>query len=262
MKFYTLILLTATVLAVESRSAGQLNLQATAGIEGRIIGGNDAPLGYAPYQVSLRNTFGEHVCGGSIIDSYWILTAAHCMDWPIQYLRVITGTINWSKGGAEYTIAEAKIHCLYTTYHNDIALLRLDNPIVFNDVTQPIKLATSNTLKENDKLVLTGWGATKVWGRSADVLQKVDLKYVPYATCRPQVKNSAWIDEGHICSSTKDSTGACNNDSGGPLVDENQVQVGIVNWGEACAVGYPDVYASVSYYHDWIVNTMSGKNTC
>lgn len=45
-------------------------------LDGRIVGGNKINITEAPYQVSLQT--GTHICGGSIISSEWILTAAHC----------------------------------------------------------------------------------------------------------------------------------------------------------------------------------------
>ncbi|KAH8407048.1 hypothetical protein KR222_004772, partial [Zaprionus bogoriensis] len=212
----------------------------------RIVGGSDAPQAWAPYQVSIMNTFGEHVCGGSIIANQWILTAAHCLEWPIKYLKIVTGSNDYTKPGAEYLVDAAKKHCEHDQpiYHNDIALLHTATPIVYNERTQPIKLATKDSLKAGDKVTLTGWGSVKAWGRYATQLQKIDLAYVEHSTCEQSVRNASWLGEGHICTYTKEGEGSCHGDSGGPLVDENQTLVGIVNWGEACAVGYPDVFAS------------------
>merc|ERR1712226_860996 len=45
-----------------------------------IVGGQDATRGQWPWQVSLRNAANRHFCGGVIINSNWVLTAAHCVD--------------------------------------------------------------------------------------------------------------------------------------------------------------------------------------
>ncbi|EDV90648.1 chymotrypsin-1 [Drosophila grimshawi] len=226
--------------------------------ESRIVGGSEAPEAWAPYQVSIMSTFGEHVCGGSIIDEHWILTAAHCLEWPINFLRIITGTNDYTKPGAEYVVDSAKKHCEHDKpmYHNDIALIHTATPIVYNARTQPIQMASKkNILHPGDKLTLTGWGSTRAWGRFPTQLQTIDLSYVDHSTCKAMVRNADWLGEGHICSFTKEGEGSCNGDSGGPLINANHELVGLVNWGEPCAVGYPDVYASVQYYRDWI-NTM------
>ena len=53
------------------------------GGEGRIVGGSNADISDYPWQVSLQRRSGSgwyHICGGSIIDNRWIVTAAHCVD--------------------------------------------------------------------------------------------------------------------------------------------------------------------------------------
>lgn len=55
--------------------------QAFSSFDARIVGGKKAFLGQFPYQVAVylleadNKTF---ICGGSIIDNNWILTAGHC----------------------------------------------------------------------------------------------------------------------------------------------------------------------------------------
>lgn len=48
-------------------------------LDGRIVGGCSINIKEAPYQVSLQ-TSGSHMCGGSIIGSRFIMTAAHCTE--------------------------------------------------------------------------------------------------------------------------------------------------------------------------------------
>ncbi|KAK2085838.1 hypothetical protein P7K49_035263 [Saguinus oedipus] len=46
-------------------------------MEGKILGGRPALERRWPWQVSVHYA-GLHVCGGSILSEYWVLSAAHC----------------------------------------------------------------------------------------------------------------------------------------------------------------------------------------
>merc|ERR1712224_198926 len=110
--------------------------------------------------------------------------------------------------------------------------------------------------------------------KPSNSLQKVDLRYVPADTCNRAFGRGAtsWfgggntIEAGMMCaySEGKDS---CGGDSGGPLLIEGSSPstdelVGIVSWGISCAdQDYPGVYTRISYYYDWIVNTMCELNS-
>ncbi len=45
---------------------------------GRVVGGQDAQKGAWPWIASLR-WLGGHVCGATLIDREWLITAAHCV---------------------------------------------------------------------------------------------------------------------------------------------------------------------------------------
>lgn len=231
------------------------------GLNGRMAGGHDAAEGAHPYQVSLQTIYNEHFCGGAIIDEQWIVTAAHCViGWNPSYIRVITGTNQYKVPGKVYHVESAKIHCNYDRpmYHNDIALLKLKDPIKFDAKTQKIEYDPV-PLKEGDEIILTGWGSSVVYGEYADNLQSLKLGFVPHDKCVTLLKNDPGVDIGHICTFSKAGEGTCHGDSGGPLTRNGKL-VGIVNWGEPCATGVPDMQASISFYHDFIRTTIKGCN--
>ena len=45
----------------------------------RVVNGENAAPHSWPWQISLRVN-GRHICGGSLIDREWVVTAAHCVD--------------------------------------------------------------------------------------------------------------------------------------------------------------------------------------
>ncbi|XP_037948520.1 chymotrypsin-1-like [Teleopsis dalmanni] len=230
-------------------------------INGRVVGGEQAEEGFAPYQISIQGEWDGHMCGGSIIADKWIITAAHCVyGYNQRYLRIITGTNKWREPGKIYFLDEYFVHCNYgyPDYANDIALVRLNDSIVMNEFTQPIPLADV-PLEDGADVILTGWGSTGVI--DPNNLQKITLKYMEHNRCLEAFDYDEKLDVGHMCTFTREGEGACYGDSGGPLVSDGKL-VALVNWGYPCALGMPDAHASIHYYLDWIRRTMSGCPTC
>ncbi|XP_011701838.1 PREDICTED: trypsin-3-like [Wasmannia auropunctata] len=217
-----------------------------------IVGGKDAPIGKYPYQISLRY-YGSHRCGGSILDDRTILTAAHCvvgMEDQLNNLKVHAGTNFMTAPGDVYDVGSVSVNQHYDDYLliNDVALIHLNKSIVYNPLVQPINLMTSDKDLENKPCTLTGWGTTQVGGNIPNNLQEIELVVYPQEDCEAV----QWrVIDSHICTLTKEGEGACHGDSGGPLVADG-VQIGIVSFGNPCALGYPDVYTRVSSFVPWI----------
>ena len=65
-----------------------------------IVGGQIAPSPI-PWQVSVQ-IGGSHFCGGTILDTYTILSAAHCFDGyggALDAIFIRAGSIKWRSGG-------------------------------------------------------------------------------------------------------------------------------------------------------------------
>lgn len=253
-KLYFLII---SILAVLIIYTGSLPLNADLEedtITARIIGGKFANETEFLYQVSLQTFRGQHICGGSIINKNWVLTAAHCLRNMGQNLNIVTGTIDLSQPGATYRVSEFRKHPFYDKkYFNDLALLRVEKPIKFNNRTQPVILPKTNNLTYGEELVLSGWGSARNYDRSSQILKSLTVHYLDRKSCIPDLPNSSILGKGNFCFSSNSEEGACYGDSGGPLVDRKGVLYGVLNWGIPCAQGYPDVCADVAYYYNWIM---------
>ncbi|XP_030376376.1 chymotrypsin-2 [Scaptodrosophila lebanonensis] len=228
-----------------------------------VVGGEAAEEGFAPYQVSLQTLSGSHFCGGAIVNELWVLTAAHCVvgAWP-ELVAVASGTNQYTRPGAINYVSAIYTHCNYDNplMHNDIALLKLTDPLTWNERTQPIPLAVA-PMREGDEVILTGWGTTVAGGSVPVNLQVLYLKFVPHEPCKQALNDDPDCDVGHICTFSRAGEGACHGDSGGPLISGGRL-VGLVNWGWPCGLGMPDVHASVLFYRDWIRNVIGGNAKC
>ncbi|XP_053973147.1 chymotrypsin-1-like [Hylaeus volcanicus] len=219
----------------------------------QIVGGNDAPVGKFPYQVSLQYN-GNHFCGGSIISSRYILTAAHCVKGvpDIRRATVHVGINLLSQSGAVYNVESGVAHPNYNdrTISNDVAVIRVNRNIAFNAKVKSIGLASRN-VADGSSCVLSGWGTLKAGGSVPNKLQYANLRVESLSKCQQAWKGTASVQSTQVCTLTRVGQGACNGDSGGPLVANGQ-QIGIVSFGRPCGLGSPDVYTKVSSYLNWI----------
>ncbi|KAI4504482.1 hypothetical protein M0802_000032 [Mischocyttarus mexicanus] len=226
----------------------------------RIVGGSRAAVGEFPYQVSIR-VYNQHTCGGSIISSRHILTAAHCVsDWaraPNSYYTVVTGTNSLTYGGEVHGISSVSVHPNYigtqqTSWINDVAVIALTSPISFNSLQSPIELVNTE-VPNNSLLSLSGWGKISANGPLSNALLKTHLYAEDYNVCQQQ--HSIRIYPSQICALNRVGIGACQGDSGGPLTYNGRI-AGIVSWVIPCARGVPDVFTKVSSHLNFIRNAV------
>ncbi|MCU0831617.1 MAG: serine protease [Rhizobiaceae bacterium] len=228
---------------------------------GRIVGGTPAPNGAYPYQVAveIRTSQGASLCGGSVINNFTILTAAHCMRAGATY-RVLVGTNSLNTGGRIIGVRQVRVHPGYnrpTAFNNDVALLRLASPAG----VVPIRLANAQQVavleRAGRNAVITGWGATFEGGGATPTLRQAAVPLMSLATCRNLYANRYNITNLMICAGRiQGGVDTCQGDSGGPMVVTEagvRYQIGITSFGLGCArPRAPGVYARVSQLLPWI----------
>ncbi|XP_017035596.1 chymotrypsin-2 [Drosophila kikkawai] len=228
----------------------------------RIVGGELSDVSAAPYQISLQNAIGNHVCGGAIIADQWVVTAASCVaGLRTNNMKVVTTTYNdWGDAGWEYSVEQVVPHCNFDKplYHNDIALIKTHAFFDYDEVTQNITTAELEDLVEGETLTMYGWGSTEIGSDFAWQLRQLDLTYVPTDKCNATYGGTEDLDVGHLCAVGRVGAGACHGDAGGALVDAKGRLVGVGNWGVPCGYGFPDVFVRMSFYDSWIKSTING----
>ena len=133
----------------------------------RIIDGETAPFPI-PWQISLQyqGFTGAHTCGGSVLDSKTIVTAAHCTDsegmdyseWTIR-----AGDTN-KREGQVIQIAQVINHPDWDgdIINNDIAIIKLSEPLILGENVQAICLPPGALeLEDGADCYASGWGRTQ-----------------------------------------------------------------------------------------------------
>jgi len=236
----------------------------------KIVGGQNAQKNEYPWQVGLVSNWGSKpFCGGSLISSTTVVTAAHCATSPSQF-KVVVGDHDVTQGDGEQRVSVASwtSHPNYNSNNqdHDIAIIQLAEPVQFSDSVAPVCLPPSSSSNyDGATATATGWGTLSSGGSLSSILQEVDLTVLTNSECSqpPNIYSSGQISNNMICASGpgKDS---CQGDSGGPLVVHSGSfdLVGVVSWGYGCAQsGAPGVYSRVTDQLDWVKSQMQGT-TC
>ncbi|XP_007542526.2 transmembrane protease serine 9-like [Poecilia formosa] len=254
MGLYQLIGAAVLLTLMTPESESQLSDCGQPALNTRIVGGAAAPQGSWPWQVSLQTS--SHFCGGSLINSEWVLTAGHCIISNIGSARLVLGLqslTGTNPNKVTRTVAQVIRHPSFSisTLDNDIALIKLSSAVSFNNYISPVCLAAADsTFYSGVNSWVTGWGNIGSGGRSH---YRTELLCSTY--CSGYAPTT--ITDNMICAGLlqggKDS---CQGDSGGPMVSKQAgrwIQSGIVSFGIGCAnPNYPGVYARVSQYESWI----------
>ena len=245
----------------------------------RIVGGSTTTIAQHPWQAALivdegiapgTTDFQRQFCGGSLITTRIVLTAAHCIsgadpellesgtDLDAGDVDVILGRTQLSSsGGEKHEVQRVELHGGYNpaTSENDVGYIVLRAPTAQARIT----IAGSDEFRlwrPGARTVVSGWGETIATpsdptGAGSDVLKAAVVPIIADSTCgTPAVYGARFFRATMVCAGfLEGGTDSCFGDSGGPLTTPEggpRRLVGLVSFGEGCACpNRPGVYSRV-----------------
>ncbi|XP_078603990.1 complement factor B-like [Branchiostoma floridae x Branchiostoma japonicum] len=249
----------------------------------------DSEGGAWPWQTALfvktDQGTNEYLCGASLLDSKWVLTAAHCIMRVYSHGNVDTdivaglGLTKMSLPGtsqpahAQYVpVKKAYIHPNYNSavFDYDIALLELRDAAVFSSLVRPVHLPANVRQglwmsQVGTTGTLLGWGRLGENSPTAQILHQVTIPIQSHDTCERAMANAGFAASDYtprmFCAGAG-GRDACPGDSGGPFMVSRRNDgrnrwylVGVVSAGTDKGCGRPGqlgLYTMVAKYLDWI----------
>lgn len=220
----------------------------------RIIGGTEQADGAYPFMAAVlskgeESPFDRQFCGGSLLSSTVVMTAAHCVeDTKPEDIETTVGrtVLSQEDQGQLRNVTDIVVHPRYTDGElaYDVAFLTLDKPVRGIAAVHLPTAGTDALLRPGAQATVIGWGNTDTEIPSyADRLRAVDVPILSHVECTATYPE--YDKEVNVCAGVegKDS---CQGDSGGPMIRKVQgrvYQIGITSYGLGCAEqGAPGVY--------------------
>ncbi|KAA8498291.1 Transmembrane protease serine 9 [Porphyridium purpureum] len=239
----------------------------------RIVNGKPADQGEYPWFTELFIQYADLntqlTCGGTLVASRWVLTAAHCipLDEGIPSGIVVLYDSIDTETGSEAFAVNVYIHPNWNEvlFEWDAALIELSEDVSISTYARIFGLDTSATGVDlvGERSTIIGFGDVVSGGQGSNILLEEDLFVEPDSLCRA-LYSFRFQSESMLCAGYEPEPPAdtCQGDSGGPLIlgddtgesSQDRLQIGIVSFGIGCAdPDYPAaVYTRLSAITRWL----------
>ncbi|KAL0480186.1 Tmprss2 [Acrasis kona] len=232
-----------------------------------IAGGTLANPGDLPHQVLLYyqdpDTLTQKTCGGAMINSQWIMTAAHCFETSTDASKyfVIAGETN-IVNKVRHRVTKIVRHPNFIVKQNinDIALAKLDTTLQETSTLKYVNIPnTISNLNTGNLLWISGWGVF-MDGTVPNDLYKAQIPLQPQTFCTDYFYAQNYSPSYFICAGDGLGKDSCQGDSGGSIVQKDNINdtrwtsYGITSYGPTgCGdKGSVGAYARVDIHSQWI----------
>lgn len=263
-------------------------------IAGTAVEGGDAPwqaLIWRPARLGGRIVppNSRVLCGGTVIRTGWIMTAAHCLEDVGQDIRTaghrLRLGVNNPNGheGISYRILETHPHPGFTgeqPLYWDIALIRYDPASgVRSGPAFPVKTIGTDpkplnrrTVREAMPAQVYGWGRTEVDGGPIPTsLLRGTVLLRTLRACQEFVQYPTETQNSVLCGDHSNRQQACSGDSGGPVIvfepgaqgPRTPVLIGVISSGKGCGTkGKPSRFTRVAHpeVQKWMRSVLGGAS--
>uniref|UniRef100_A0A6P4EUP3 LOW QUALITY PROTEIN: proclotting enzyme n=1 Tax=Drosophila rhopaloa TaxID=1041015 RepID=A0A6P4EUP3_DRORH len=240
-----------------------------------IVRGKEFPRGMYPWLSAIYHKESRSLafkCGGSLITTSIVISAAHCV-YRMAEDRVVIGLgrydlDDYGEDGAEmHNVMRLLTHPEYNTRllsDADIALITIERPATFNDIIAPFCLWTveaSRTVSTSG--FIAGWGKDEQGLSRTQYPRVVEAEIASATNCASNWRASMVTDRS-LCAGNRDGSGPCLGDSGGGLMvkqGDRWLLRGIVSTGErgtngTCQLNQYVLYCDLSKHMNWINNNI------
>jgi len=251
----------------------------------RIIGPQQTPKNEFPWLVKIESrkpepnlgpgVFTTNQCGGTLLNTKVVLSAAHCTFFPNSNVAIPFNIITIYLGEHDTTMLDGEqavgithylIHPYYNPniFDNDFAIIYLAREIQFTATIKQACLPQPFTAYDNTAVVAAGWGAEKNNGMGTTRPKHVDLTTMSNQVCNSKITGQPlfgwpWVITDNMLCATGMRKGICSGDSGGPLMvkGEENIVIGVSSWVPKITGcnengNSPSVFARVTSQLYWI----------